>query len=74
MNRIERDFFLRDESERAWMIESTWCSSCRLPDLGIDEPQEFEIDGQIYLEGRCRICRRVLTSEVHDQRQVAAQG
>ncbi len=69
MSRTERDFYRRDESERAWMIENTWCGACRLPDLGIDEPREFEDDGRIYLEGRCRICRRVLTSEVVDQRE-----
>ncbi len=69
MSRTERDFFLRDESERAWMVENTWCAVCRLPDLGIEHPREFEVDGGVYLEGECRICRGTLTSEVVDQRE-----
>lgn len=51
------------------MIENTWCAECCLPDLGIDDPREFELEGRVYLEGQCRICRRTLTSEVVDQRE-----
>jgi len=68
MNRIDRDFYQREAAERDWMIENTWCGECQLPDLGIDEPREFEEAGRIFLEGDCRICRRTLTSEVVDQR------
>lgn len=66
--RVGRDFYRRDRSERTWMLENTWCDGCRLPDLGMDDPCEFEEDGHVYIEGRCRICGRTLTSEVVDQR------
>lgn len=66
--RVRRDFYRRDRSERTWMLENTWCDGCRLPDLGMDDPREFEEDGHVYIEGRCRICGRTLTSEVVDQR------
>jgi hypothetical protein len=68
MTRRRRDFYCRDSSERVWMLESTWCEDCRLPDLGIDDPTEFEEDGLVYIEGRCRICGCRLTSEIVDQR------
>lgn len=72
MGRVGRDFFQRDRAERSWMIENTWCGGCRLPDLGIDDPNEFEEDGLVYIEGRCRVCRALLTSEVVDQRVPAS--
>ena len=72
MSRVNRNFYRRDGAERDWMQESTWCNRCRLPDLGIDDPEEFEEDGRVYVEGRCRICRQTLTSEVVDQRGQAA--
>ena len=74
MGRVKRDFYQRDDSERIWMLENTWCADCRLPDLGIDSPREFEEDGQVYLEGSCRICGRRLMSEVVDHRASAAVG
>lgn len=72
MGRLSRDFFLRDAAEQDWLQENTWCSGCRLPDLGIDDPREFEEDGQVFIQGSCRICRMKLTSEVVDQRTAEA--
>lgn len=72
MSRVDRDFFQRDSAERAWMVENTWCGGCSLPDLGIDDPSEFEEDGLIFIEGRCRICGPTLRSEVVDQRVPAS--
>lgn len=54
------------------MVENTWCGGCSLPDLGIDDPSEFEEDGLIFIEGRCRICGPTLRSEVVDQRVPAS--
>ena len=54
------------------MVESTWCENCRLPDLGIENPMEFEEDGHVFIEGQCRICGRRLTTEIVDQRAPAA--
>jgi hypothetical protein len=74
MGRVARNFFLRDSSERSWIIENTWCGGCLLPDLGIDDPNEFEEDGLVFIEGRCRICRVTLMSEVVDQRAPAVSS
>lgn len=70
--RVSRDFSLREGAVQNWLQENTWCSGCRLPDLGIDDPREFEAEGQVFIEGSCRICRLKLTSEVVDQRTAAA--
>lgn len=74
MSRMSLNFYRRDDAERMWMQENTWCHRCRLPDLGIDDPEEFEEDGQVFIEGRCRICRNTLRSEIVDQRAQAAQA
>lgn len=74
MSRVERDFLRRDTAERSWIVENTWCGGCSLPDLGIDDPSEFEEDGLVYVEGRCRVCGTTLTSEVVDQRVPASSA
>jgi hypothetical protein len=54
--RIVRDFLARTSPEQQWLCENSWCASCAEADLGIDEPVEYEEDGQVFLEGRCRAC------------------
>ena len=50
MARVIRNFYQRAPSERSWMIESTWCNTCRLHDLGLENPIEFEEEGRVYVE------------------------
>jgi hypothetical protein len=71
MARLMRNFYQRGSSERSWMIESTWCGTCRLHDLGLENPVEFEEEGRVYVEGHCRICGETTLAEVVDQRKTA---
>jgi hypothetical protein len=71
MARVIRDFYQRGSSERSWMIESTWCGNCRIHDLGLDNPIEFEEEGRVFVEGHCRICGDTTLAEIVDQRKVA---
>jgi len=64
MARTERDFAERSAQERDWMLQNTWCDACGEADLGMDAPREYEEDGRVYVEGKCRKCRRRVRSEV----------
>jgi len=46
------------------MLQNTWCDACAEADLGMDAAHEYEEDGRVYVEGRCRKCRRTVCSEV----------
>jgi hypothetical protein len=67
MTRIDRDFSARPAWEREWMIDNTWCDVCREADLGIVDPEEYELEGRIFVEGRCKKCGQQVRSEVHDE-------
>lgn len=69
MTRIDRDFEARSAWEQQWLCENTWCQACRIADLGLVDPSEFEEDGRVYVQGYCRACGGVVLSEVVDQRQ-----
>lgn len=64
MTRKYRNLNARDQFERDWLIENTWCGHCRLADLGIDKPIEYEADGRLFIEGICRGCSRTVKSEI----------
>lgn len=52
--KIELELFLND----------TWCEICQKADLGIANPILFIEDGRKYVQGNCRVCGNVSTSEV----------
>jgi hypothetical protein len=62
--RIQRDFNKRDDSEKEWFIENTWCDHCLQADLGISNPVEYEIEGKIFIEGNCLKCGKIVISEI----------
>ena len=66
MTRVERDFFSRESAEQEWMLENTWCDTCRETDIGISSPLEYEEDGVIYIEGQCCRCGQTVRSSVHE--------
>ncbi len=74
MARICRDFFARRAPERTWILENSWCGRCELPDLGVEEPVEYEERGRVYLEGLCPICHGRVALEIVDQRQGTRTG
>jgi hypothetical protein len=56
MSRIERDFFQRDGEDQKAFLEQTWCDDCQAENLGMVDPVEYEIEGEIFLEGKCKKC------------------
>lgn len=62
----ERNFYARSEEEQKAFLEQTWCNNCQEPDLGMTEPSEFEQDGVIVIQGKCKKCGEVVTTELAD--------
>lgn len=63
----KRDFNLRDEEEREMLIAEVWCHRCQDFNLGLDEPQEFEGNGMLFLEGKCAQCTTTVVMEIVEQ-------
>lgn len=66
MSREERDFFARTEEDQQDFLTQTWCNACMEADLGMKEPQEYELDGVIYIEGKCNKCGEPVVTEIAD--------
>jgi hypothetical protein len=64
MTRKVREFTARPEIERNLIMENTWCDICQKVDIGFSEPVEFEENGIIFVEGKCRRCGKRVVSEV----------
>ncbi len=65
--RKQRKFYDRSEQDQAWFIQETWCEVCKKPDLGLTEPQEYEEDGKVFIEGKCKICGSRVVSEILEE-------
>lgn len=37
---------------------------CQQADLGLLNPIEYETDGQIFIEGKCKICSTIVVSNI----------
>ena len=66
MERIERDFYARDKDDQDAFLSQTWCNTCMEVDLGLKEPQEYELNGVVYIEGKCAKCGDLVTTEIAD--------
>lgn len=64
MTRKEHDYSLRSPFERSYFEEDTWCDICQAADLGLVDPHEFEEDGRVFIEGKCRKCGNRVVSEI----------
>lgn len=53
MSRKLRNFESRNESEKEWMLDNTWCDSCGEANLGMIESIEYEEAGVVFVEGKC---------------------
>jgi hypothetical protein len=62
--RIERDFFARDEDEQKAFLEQTWCDSCMEVNLGMREPVEYELNDTVFIEGKCNSCGQLILTEL----------
>ncbi len=54
--RIERDFYSRTEEDQTSLLTHTWCDACQEVDLGMSDPEEYELRNTIFIEGRCLRC------------------
>ena len=66
MNKTHRDFAERSLLEREWLLKHTWCDRCEKADLGMRDPLESEIDGQVVVEGSCVKCGDSIRSAVDE--------
>jgi len=66
--KIARDFSLRPQIEQTWIYEDTWCDSCGQADLGMVEPEEFEEAGEIFVQGKCAVCRSLIRTVLHERK------
>jgi hypothetical protein len=63
-SRRKRDFMARTEDDRERLLSEMWCHRCmEVPDV-IEEPQEFEGNGLVFLEGRCISCGATVVLEI----------
>jgi hypothetical protein len=62
--KTKRDFFERDEEQREAILAEMWCHRCMDVAEGIEEPQEFEGNGMIFLEGKCLACQTTVVMEI----------
>lgn len=67
MSREERDFYARSEEDQNDFLSQTWCNNCMAADLGMKEPQEYELDGVVYIEGKCTQCSEPVVTEIADE-------
>lgn len=66
MERIARDFYARDKEDQEAFLTQTWCNDCMAVDLGMKEPEEYELNGVVYIEGKCAKCGSQVTTEIAD--------
>lgn len=67
MSRLSRNFCDRSIEEQKFLIENTWCNHCGKADLGLTDPIEYDKDGRVFIEGKCRSCQRVVKNEVIEE-------
>ncbi|PIE24262.1 MAG: hypothetical protein CSA60_03385 [Neptuniibacter caesariensis] len=65
--RIARDFQSRDEEEKRAFLEQTWCDHCQEVNQGMVEPEEYELNNTIFIEGKCAKCGHVILTEITDE-------
>ncbi len=66
MSRTERDFFQRTDEDQQAFLTQTWCDHCMAADLGMTDPQEYEEEGVLVIEGTCKKCGNPVTTELTD--------
>jgi hypothetical protein len=66
MARIERNFNGRNTQDQQWLVANTWCDRCAEADLGLTDPVEYEENGQILVEGKCKRCGQQVISSINE--------
>lgn len=65
--RKPRDFTARPAKEQQEFIDNTWCEHCLKENLGLVEPEEYELSGVIFIEGKCKQCAKIVVTELTDE-------
>jgi len=63
-NRVQRDFYARDSEEQQLFLTDTWCDHCQQLGLGMSEPEEYELYGLVFIEGKCNECGEAVLTEL----------
>jgi len=64
---IERDFSKRPPEEQEAFLTQTWCNNCMQMDLGMKDPKEYELNGTVLIEGKCKKCGETIVTEIADE-------
>lgn len=64
MKNPKRKFNLRNEDDQERVLSEVWCTICEEGDLGLLEPQEYEANGLVFLEGKCAQCGTEVVTEI----------
>ena len=64
---VERNFEDRTAEDKEAFLTQTWCNACQAADLGMVEAKEYELNGAIIVEGKCKVCGEVSLTEVADE-------
>ncbi|MHA7879474.1 MAG: hypothetical protein ACX931_06775 [Saccharospirillum sp.] len=65
--RTPLDFSRRPTDEQQDFLTHTWCNQCQQVDLGMDKPQEYQLKGRHFIEGHCRVCGALVTTELVEE-------
>jgi Fe-S cluster biogenesis protein NfuA len=65
--KLVRDFYQRSIEEQADFLAVTWCNTCMKEDLGMVNPEEYESNGIVYIEGACVKCGSKTITEIHEE-------
>lgn len=66
MAQTSRDFSKRPADEQEAFLTQTWCDNCMEADLGMTDPVEYEDEGLVIIEGKCKKCGSVIMTELTD--------
>lgn len=70
MKKKSRDFAIRSVEAQEALLAEVWCPRCDEMDLGLDDPEEFEGNGLILLEGKCTRCGYTIIAEINEENLV----
>ena len=65
---IENKFYQREEEEKEWMLQNTWCNQCNKADLGMSNPKEYSEKHKVLISGKCLKCGNEIISKVTNER------
>ncbi|SBT18252.1 hypothetical protein MGA5115_02373 [Marinomonas gallaica] len=61
---VLKDFFARPAEEQQDFLQQTWCNQCMEMDLGMKNPQEYEVGERTWIEGDCVKCGAKIITEI----------